>query len=228
MENIAIDGLRAAQASAGHAFAGAVAAWVAIAVNVVGLLFIWAQLRSNQKAVRAAALGADAAAAAARIALMSERPWIRHGFADDLTIELNDGVLEISLGWEWQNVGKTPAMRVISSLHLVENGEGSLDRAVGVAQLLRSPAPNLFPGEIGDSRQPLVLGPNDQNADAGWRFVAVIVYSIPGDPERRVTAGEYRLRKGNPAGQANRMYPAMANSWIADISPAVLSSTIQT
>lgn len=228
MDAVALDGLRAAQAAAGHAWASAVASWVAIGVNVVGLLFIWAQLRSNQESVRAAAKGADAAAVAARIALMSERPWIQHFIDQNLTIEVRDGALEIDLNWRWTNVGNTPAIRVVHLFKLVKDDDVSLYDACETAALLISPAPILFPDQSSQSSEPVLLGPNDETAAAGWRFRLIIAYSIPGDPERRITAGDYRLKKGRPAGQANRMYPDMAVSWEADIQPAVLSYAVNT
>ncbi len=201
--------------------------WVAIVVNVVGLFFIWAQLRSNQKSVRAAAKGADAAAVAARTALMSERPWIRHWFADDLTIDLTDGALEIFLKWKWENVGKTPAMGVLATLRLVPE-DADLQSEIETAARLRSQADTIFPKQIVEVTEPLLLGPHNADADGGWRFHVVIVYAIPGEAGRRVTAQAYRLRKGIPSGSANRMYPNMANSWVAEINPVVMGYAVHT
>lgn len=228
MDLIALDGLRAAQAAAGHAWASAVAGWVAIAVNAVGLVFIWAQLRSNREAVRAAAKGADAAAVAARIALMSERPWIQHFIDQNLKIEVRDGALEIDLKWRWTNVGNTPAVRVVHLFKLVRDDDVSLYDACEMASLLASPAPILFPNQSDESSEPVLLGVNDETANAGWRFRLILAYSIPGDPERRITAGDYRLKKGRPADSGGRMYPNMAINWEADIQPVILSHAINT
>lgn len=128
-------------------------------MNVIGLVFIWAQLRSNQQSVKAAAKGAEAAAVAARIALMSERPWLQHFVDQNLVIEVRDGALEIDLKWRWKNVGNTPAIRVINLFSLIRDEEPSLYEACDLAALMLAPAPNLFPSNraIAGNRCFLVL-----------------------------------------------------------------------
>lgn len=220
-----IDTLMANLSALGSDWLSAIAACVAIIVNIIGLAFIWLQLRSNQKAVKASTDGANAAIIAARTALMSERPWIRHTFEEGLTIDLKDGALELNIKWHWKNVGKTPAIRVIRVLHLIDKND-DFQHEIYLTRMLRSPAPIMFPNQSEFATHHLALGPNDGCAE--WRFVAIVAYDIPGDSDRRVTAGIYRLKKGPPFGSGNKMYPSMANSWTAEISPLPTSYAVHT
>ncbi|MBB5770152.1 hypothetical protein HNP47_000121 [Brevundimonas vesicularis] len=227
MDQIAVDTLRATQAAAGHAQASAWAAWLAIAVNAIGLIFIYLQLRSNRDAVKAAAKGADAAAVAARMSLISERAWIEHHL-DSMTVLLQDGVLEFTFRWNWRNIGKTPALRVLTRVHHVIDERTNLSDAAQLSESLRADASALFPGNQGFDEQPMVLGSNTPMPDKGWRIFAIITYSIPGDLQRCVTAAEYRLRRGAPVGSAGKLYPGQATEWHADLSQPPLSVVIHT
>lgn len=205
----------------------AIAAWVAILVSSFGLILIWFQLRASRASVAAAAQSAEAASAAAQTALMSERPWIAHRIDNNLTVELRGGELEIEVKWGWRNVGKTPAIRVIGIVHFMEEGS-DLYGACKIAMKLSAPAPTLFPNEEMLKTDKLKLGPRAEMPEVGWRIMVAIVYGIPGDPERRVTAAEYHLRLGEPSGKANTMYPDLARVWKADLKPAVTTFVVHT
>ena len=90
----------------------AIAAWVAIAVNMLGLLFIWQQLKSNQGTLAASVRSADAASAAATTALLDSRAWVKLDVAQGGLSRDEQGKWHFTLQVSLQNVGKTPALHV--------------------------------------------------------------------------------------------------------------------
>lgn len=130
----------------------AIAAWVAILVNMFGLLFIWLQLKSNQGTLTASMRAADAASAAAMTALLDSRAWVKADIALAGAFQEKDGPWRIKLTVTLTNVGKTPALHVayrasqitstfIKSEVTALTAEGA---NVGVT---------LFPGDINESER---------------------------------------------------------------------------
>lgn len=224
---IALDGLRAAQAAAGSAEVSAIAAWIALAVNVIGLLFIGLQLYANRQALRAGTKSANAAAEAARIALMSERPWVQHWIGDDPVIRRDGLSIELALTWGWRNVGRTPAIRVHAFDHLIFDEDSSLSGVAKLSEMLLSPGPAMFPGEETQRDLKVSLG-EMSDPEREWRLFLIVTYSIPGEQTRRTTACSYRVSKGAPAGRANKMYPDFATEWNAELRQEATRSLIHT
>lgn len=121
-EQIAIDGLRAAQAAAGHAWASAWAAWVvgvgAVLINGVGLFFLYRTLKATASGV---AIANHANVLASKATKQQLRAYVIATDAKAINV-VKDGfpVFQVNI----INVGQTPARRVRVYYALVFNNGG--------------------------------------------------------------------------------------------------------
>lgn len=130
----------------------AIAAWVSIAVNMLGLLFIWLQLRSNRGALAASVQSAEAASAAAKTALLDSRAWVKADIVLGRANQTPDGQWTITLQVTLTNVGKTPALHVayraaqINSMFIRRDVSALTAEGANVGV-------TLFPGDISASER---------------------------------------------------------------------------
>lgn len=125
LDQFDLDTLRAAQASAGHAWASARASiWSAtigilgLVLNGGGLLFIYKQLKTSEAA-------ANAATEATRIASLEQRPWLKVEPTGQGHIYFRVGPprsVMIHLGVTIENIGQTPAVMMDYRFGIVLRG----------------------------------------------------------------------------------------------------------
>lgn len=130
----------------------AIAAWVAIAVNMLGLLFIWLQLKSNQGALAASVQSAEAASAAARTALLDSRAWVKAEVAWGGATQKPNGEWTITLRVRLTNVGKTPALHVAYRAAQFRGPYTAADVTALTAEGANAGV-TLFPGDVNDSER---------------------------------------------------------------------------
>jgi hypothetical protein len=91
-----------------------ISACLSLIVSVIGIVFIWHQIKSGKEALYAASRSAESAADAARIAHASVRPWIKFTvkkaylhFNDQNTSEVG-----CQIDYKIENIGNTPAVEL--------------------------------------------------------------------------------------------------------------------
>lgn len=125
---IALDGLRASQAAAGHAWASAHAAWwigsAALILNGVGIYFLRKQIIENTAAINASARSAEAATEAVRLARLETRPWLKASVPQFVGAQLTPSGDGLSLAFDFtitvENIGRTPALMVGATARVFE------------------------------------------------------------------------------------------------------------
>lgn len=130
VDQLAIDALRAAQASAGHAWASAWAAWVlggiGLVVNLAAVVLVGFQLLANREAIKAASDSAKAASDAANAAMNEARPWIELSVPNRARLNIaEDGKVTCTMLVGMTNIGRTPALRADVRLDLIIGNRGS-------------------------------------------------------------------------------------------------------
>lgn len=184
---ILIDGLRAAQASAGHAWASAMAAWVfggaAVILNLVGFAFLWRQLRISQET-------AAVAQSAMELARLETRPWIKVEPAENAFIVFGSDLstFHISIPLECTNIGKTPAVSVGMVMELVPDRPTDLaQRIQRLASSAHLNASTMFPEEVLFLRSAVGSEIMDPNQAVGVTVLCVVTYRAHANGPTMVT-----------------------------------------
>lgn len=188
-EQITIDTLRAAQASAGHAWATAWAAWIiglgGLALNGFALAFIYRQLRTSETA-------ANAAARATQITSADLRPWVKLQI-ESVTLRISttrEHLAYSTVKWKVNNVGKTPAIEMDVQAKLVIDS-GAYDYDAILAELRgrdRKAVRTAFPGDDLEETTYVQcdLRHIDRKKEADWigpEVVAIVRYKASGGEE---------------------------------------------
>lgn len=187
---ILLDGLRAAQTSANHAGASAVAAWifgcVGLLLNAGALVFVWRQLKASEVA-------ANAAKAAVEVAQSETRPWIKVEPSDGATMSvgLNGSMSSgaVTMRVQIENVGKTPATCVVvRSEILITPSEkaGLVDRMAELANANGPDGSTVFPGDTLSITDTAIRIFPDQAMVPGFWLLCVVVYGSP-NGKRHIT-----------------------------------------
>lgn len=84
-----------------------------LATSVWGVLVVRSQLRQNREAIAGAAKSSEAAAQAAKAAVLQSRPWLKLEGRGHLEITTpgNDGLAQVQLRCQLTNVGRTPGVK---------------------------------------------------------------------------------------------------------------------
>ena len=168
----------------------------ALGLSGFGLFIILDQLKAAQRqlaasdlATREARKSADAASAAARVALLSTRPWIKMQVRDP-RIDLRNNMTVIRHEVTYRNVGQTPALHLdvltqyVAPLvdHAPQKGGPNLEAwAHGMRDFdVLVGRETVFHGERGENLCAITVPAADVGAD-GWQVDVAITYQMAGE-----------------------------------------------
>ena len=201
------------------AFGSALAALSSVAVAVIGLRFIWRQLKASRQELAASATSAQAAADAAKIAFSSTRPWIKFEIQDAILYfhPSQPEVVGCQIGYRIENAGKTPAIDVAMLYKPLPQSsampQGVRDELDGLPETGIDLSPIvLFPGDvIAASRSMTFPFPAQPQEDfLGFKIVAAVVYRASPEGEMYRTPVVLDLQHAvMPPDRKNRFYRGM-------------------
>lgn len=201
-------------------FGAVVVAALSLVISGLGLYFIWVQLKAGREAVVAAALSAQAAAEATRIAHSATRPWIKLNVSKAYLYfnEQNPEEVGCQVNYKLKNVGNTPAVDLRLIFKPIPMGyRVNTDVAAELNGLRDLPRRNprvLFPGdEIDEGLSTNFPFPRQEDESMiGFKIVVAAFYRAAFDGQEYWTPAVLGLQhEVPPVDRVYRFYRGMGN-----------------